>query len=142
MLKDKKVYKWLIFIFVVLLPVSIFYTGWLTDWSIFERWSWSSSYALEDTVLSSEDIKQLEHLNSQLENIKCPARNGLELQDYWKCLWRTTITHEGLQDHQRIMMENYMDKHTQQRRIPVKVKINGTKRRSKRVKRQATPPPV
>jgi len=137
-LKEKKVYKWLVLIFVVLLPLSIVYIGWLTDWSILERWSRDLEYEWETPTLSPEDIEQLEHLNSQLENIKCPARNGLELRDYWKCLWRTTITLEGLQDHQRIMMENYLEKHTVE--APVKAKKTGSQPR-KRVKRQPAPPP-
>lgn len=50
-----------------------------------------------------------EHVRSQLANMRCPARSGQDLMDYWRCLWHTSLTPMGMEQERRGRIESYVE---------------------------------
>lgn len=107
-LKDRKVLTGLLFVGFVLLPLSLVFASWLTNLWSFEDLFFPSSPVNNDNELSYDE--HIEDIEQQLNNVKCPARAGLELRDYWECLWRSSITAEGLQTHRDHFAEEILNK--------------------------------
>lgn len=51
------------------------------------------------------DEEEFHHLNYQISNIVCPARPGQQLQDYWECLFKSSLTREGKLQHEKLLQE-------------------------------------
>lgn len=123
-LKDRKVRGGLLFLVLILLPLSLLFASWLTNLWNFDDFLFSPPINTDDELSYDEHIADIEQ---QLKNVKCPARAGLELKDYWECLWRTSITANGLQTHRDHFAEEIVNKASE--------KWVSNSRRSKRVKR-------
>lgn len=95
----KRVPKWvwiLLLLIVITIPVAVILTSDKVEDDDQVVWDDGS------TKWTRRDIEDIRH---QLQNAKCPAQAGKKLKDFWRCLWGTTRTADGIEQHEQRLWE-------------------------------------
>lgn len=95
-------------VLLMMVSVSVAFLSWFI---VFNFWGNGKEGDWNGAEDNSVDYFEFEETRRSFkQEVICPARQGLELSDYWKCLWSTSITAEGWKQHRRILMEDNMER--------------------------------